>query len=409
MVKKFKITAKNASFIAVMTALMAVFMLIAPISPMVAYVGSAIVPLIIIAVSASAEGLFAGVVMGAVFGIISFAGSFFVPSLMAECFHNPLISVLPRVFIGAVVYYAGLWLDKAVKSKSKKAGFVKNGLAAAAGAAFNTAAVMGLVALFFGGKTVGSGGETALVNAKLILGIVAANGGMEFLGAFILTPPIVSAVKKINGASALKKSRENRGIEPPPPDAIRAQKAALRAAIKQKAADFAASGAKPAADGQIFDGFFEYEDVKTARNIMIYKSFDNEPDTGAIIAELFERGKNVYLPVLRGGGIIAVPVGKDSVYVKNQYAIDEPVFDENDAQAEAQARYRAAFDIVVVPLVAFDGGMNRLGRGKGCYDAFLKLLPPDTKKIALAYSFQRVAKIPTEKFDVRIDGVIVAA
>jgi len=62
-------------------------------------------------------------------------------------------------------------------------------------------------------------------------------------------------------------------------------------------------------------------------------------------------------------------------------------------------------DLVFVPALAVDKGLNRLGRGGGYYDRFLK----DTQawKVSVIPEFAYVSKIPTEKHDVRIDEVIV--
>ena len=63
------------------------------------------------------------------------------------------------------------------------------------------------------------------------------------------------------------------------------------------------------------------------------------------------------------------------------------------------------YDVLVVPLLAFDDNLNRLGFGGGWYDRFFTL-QPQSLKIGLAYEFQQTAKIPTEAHDVPLDMVI---
>ncbi|MCS7185823.1 MAG: 5-formyltetrahydrofolate cyclo-ligase [Armatimonadetes bacterium] len=63
-------------------------------------------------------------------------------------------------------------------------------------------------------------------------------------------------------------------------------------------------------------------------------------------------------------------------------------------------------DIIVVPGRAFDECCNRLGRGLGYYDRFLKGLPQKTLKVALAFECQIVRRIPTKPNDVPMDVVI---
>ena len=62
-------------------------------------------------------------------------------------------------------------------------------------------------------------------------------------------------------------------------------------------------------------------------------------------------------------------------------------------------------DLVIVPGVAFDKNKNRLGRGKGYYDRFLEKI--DAPKIGVGFDCQLIEKLPVEKFDVRMNKVVV--
>ena len=81
----------------------------------------------------------------------------------------------------------------------------------------------------------------------------------------------------------------------------------------------------------------------------------------------------------------------------NEYGIPEPITN------------RMIFpDVLLVPLVAYDKNCNRVGYGGGFYDRYIKR----TKKIkniltiGLAFSYQKVKKIPIEKNDVKLDFII---
>ena len=66
-------------------------------------------------------------------------------------------------------------------------------------------------------------------------------------------------------------------------------------------------------------------------------------------------------------------------------------------------------DLILVPIVAFDKFKNRLGYGKGYYDRILRkylLKNPKIITIGLAFSFQKLKKIPINKFDQKLDYVI---
>tara|TARA_Y100000389_G_C17331202_1_gene448194 strand:- start:381 stop:920 length:540 start_codon:yes stop_codon:yes gene_type:complete len=65
-------------------------------------------------------------------------------------------------------------------------------------------------------------------------------------------------------------------------------------------------------------------------------------------------------------------------------------------------------NILLVPLVAFDKSLNRIGYGGGFYDRYLKKLKKRKKiiKIGLAYSFQKVREVPTNKHDIKLDFIV---
>ena len=65
-------------------------------------------------------------------------------------------------------------------------------------------------------------------------------------------------------------------------------------------------------------------------------------------------------------------------------------------------------DLVLCPLLAFDGFGARLGYGQGHYDrtlAALRALKPVTA-IGLAFAAQQVDRLPAESHDVPLDGIV---
>ena len=81
----------------------------------------------------------------------------------------------------------------------------------------------------------------------------------------------------------------------------------------------------------------------------------------------------------------------------NKYGIPEPSSD--------QIVYPS---ILLVPLVAFDNHLNRIGYGGGYYDRYIKKVKKNKKiiLIGLAYSFQKVKKIPANKYDMKLDFIV---
>ncbi len=81
----------------------------------------------------------------------------------------------------------------------------------------------------------------------------------------------------------------------------------------------------------------------------------------------------------------------------NKYGISEP-----------SSSKKVYPDIIFIPLVAFDRNLNRLGYGGGFYDRYLEKIRKikKTVNIGLAFSHQRVKKIPISKFDKKLDYII---
>ena len=65
-------------------------------------------------------------------------------------------------------------------------------------------------------------------------------------------------------------------------------------------------------------------------------------------------------------------------------------------------------NIFLVPIVAYDENLFRIGYGGGYYDRYLKKIKKIKKiiTIGLAYSFQKVKNIPINKHDIKLDFII---
>ena len=65
-------------------------------------------------------------------------------------------------------------------------------------------------------------------------------------------------------------------------------------------------------------------------------------------------------------------------------------------------------DILLVPLVAFDNELNRLGYGGGYYDRYLARTLKYKKiiTIGLGYSFQKIKKLPINQHDMKLDHIV---
>lgn len=66
-------------------------------------------------------------------------------------------------------------------------------------------------------------------------------------------------------------------------------------------------------------------------------------------------------------------------------------------------------DLIIAPLVAFDGEGNRLGLGAGFYDRTIRALRDPRRNflvIGAAYAIQQVERVPADAHDEKLDAVV---
>lgn len=145
------------------------------------------IPVIIIAIL---EGPIAGALMGLIFGLISIIRAITTGNLLLMAFLNPLVSVLPRVFIGIAAYYSYKLLP--VKNES-----IRVGVAAAVGTFINTVGFLGMMYLLYAGTFAKVNNIKESLVGDTILTIAVTHGIPEILVAVVITTSVVIAVKKI--------------------------------------------------------------------------------------------------------------------------------------------------------------------------------------------------------------------
>jgi 5-formyltetrahydrofolate cyclo-ligase len=148
--------------------------------------------------------------------------------------------------------------------------------------------------------------------------------------------------------------------------------------------------------------FFRTKEFIKAKTAMFYIAFGGEVNTDQMIKEARKLGKIVTVPVCKKNRAVLRPCILDEATAlkKGPYGVLEPAAKEEVSLKD--------LDLVVVPGIAFDKKGCRLGRGKGCYDKFLKELPEDTPSIGLAFNFQILPAVPSAPHDIRVDKVIFA-
>ena len=139
----------------------------------------------------------------------------------------------------------------------------------------------------------------------------------------------------------------------------------------------------------------------TGKKIIIagYYPSNYEVDIIRFLEKAHEKNFKMALPVIHSASKMSFKswMFKEPLYV-SKFGTLEP----NNSNKEIIP------DLIMVPLVAFDNQLNRIGYGKGYYDRILNKISKIKKKtifLGIAYSFQKCRKIPVNKHDFKLDYI----
>ncbi|RKN82203.1 5-formyltetrahydrofolate cyclo-ligase [Paenibacillus ginsengarvi] len=137
-----------------------------------------------------------------------------------------------------------------------------------------------------------------------------------------------------------------------------------------------------------------------------YVPFRTELDVTPIMQWCWQRGGRVAVPkVIADRKLMSLHlIGGLDELVTGKWGIREP---EMSAPIVSDL---SAIDVMLVPGLAFDGEGGRLGYGGGYYDAFIRRCRENAGKepykLAVAFDVQRVAAVPMDDHDFRVDAVV---
>ena len=138
---------------------------------------------------------------------------------------------------------------------------------------------------------------------------------------------------------------------------------------------------------------------KTSKKIIGgYYPVNFEADDLAILRKFKKKNFNISLPVIKKNFQMDFYAWSFSEPLKiNKYGIPEP-----------ESKNIVYPDVLLIPLVAFDKNLNRLGYGGGYYDRLIKKLSKkkDIIKIGLAFSIQEIDKVPINEYDQKLDYIV---
>ncbi|MHC2994403.1 MAG: 5-formyltetrahydrofolate cyclo-ligase [Candidatus Atribacteria bacterium] len=154
---------------------------------------------------------------------------------------------------------------------------------------------------------------------------------------------------------------------------------------------------------QIFLNLIKAKEFLNSQNIMFYVATRSEVQTEEMIKASIKMGKKVFVPIILLDYINLAPsrlIDFDRELEKGKKGILEP-----------KKEYYRLFpseniDLIILPGIAFDLAGNRIGRGLGYYDNFLKKVSPSTKLIALAFEMQIIKTVPAHRNDIPVNKII---
>jgi 5-formyltetrahydrofolate cyclo-ligase len=134
------------------------------------------------------------------------------------------------------------------------------------------------------------------------------------------------------------------------------------------------------------------------KNIGGYYPYNYEIDDLEILNLLEKKQFNISLPIINKNNQMNFFKWSNNYPLKiNKFGIPEPV--------SSRIFYP---DILLVPLVGYDGNLNRLGYGGGFYDRYIEKIEKIKSiiKIGIAFSFQKITSVPTNDYDKKLDFII---
>ena len=151
--------------------------------------------------------------------------------------------------------------------------------------------------------------------------------------------------------------------------------------------------------------------------IAAYEPMNSEVDVHPLLHAAYECGWEVYLPCMAKDTLdtparmVFFPIRPSHLTEQRPAFLDHParpyLLDDLHMQGWQEVDEQL-FDIAVIPLVAFDDTLMRLGYGGGNYDRFLPKLRHDCLVAGVAFEEQRVDSVPTEPHDLPLPRIFSA-
>ena len=180
----------------------------------------------------------------------------------------------------------------------------------------------------------------------------------------------------------------------------RIDKEEARAQIRKRLAAVDAESLM-AADKKIIATLLEQTEFCHAATILSYASFGREISTKALNIEILTQGKRLCLPRIIGKGLMEVRL------VSSFADLEPAAFGILTPKADCPLMSRDDIDLVLLPGLAFDEDLRRLGRGGGYYDRYMQGF--SGKSVGLVREMQLLHQLPYQDWDIKADMLITEA
>jgi 5-formyltetrahydrofolate cyclo-ligase len=133
-----------------------------------------------------------------------------------------------------------------------------------------------------------------------------------------------------------------------------------------------------------------------AADIYCYVDYNGEVGTRAMIEEAWRQGKNVWVPRVLGAEMEFFQIHSYDELLPGTKGILEP---------EEGIPGTGENGLMIMPGVAYDRALHRIGYGGGYYDKYLEK-HPQLKRMAIAFDYQVMEAVPCDVHDIQPEILI---
>ena len=130
----------------------------------------------------------------------------------------------------------------------------------------------------------------------------------------------------------------------------------------------------------------------------LYYPFGDEISTLELMGRLTKKNFIISLPIIENKFEMSF----------HSWSFNEPLTINRFGILEPFKGKKIIPSTLIIPMLAFDSNLNRLGYGGGFYDRFIQKIEKQNNcvKIGLALSCQKINKVPVDKYDKKMDFII---